>query len=167
VPGRKRKRGEQSQYANKTCDGEECTKRPSYAYEGEKQARRCAKCSDVSMIDIKSKRCAIANCTAYATYGYPGNKKTLCSTHKKSGMIKNSTKPCEENQCNNLAIYGFKEAKWCETHRHEKSVNLIEKECSTVIFLMYSALMGCAKIAAHGHTLHEYALESSTKCNNG
>jgi hypothetical protein len=45
-------------------------------------------------------------------------------------MITNPRHKCEHDHCKEIAIYGYREAQYCDAHRLADMNNLVERECS-------------------------------------
>ena len=117
------------------CEFDGCEKIPNYNFKGETKARFCASHKEDGMLDIKHKMCEFDGCETRANFGLPGNKATRCKTHVLEGMIPNPKKKCFHEDCKEIAIYGIGYAKFCEKHKEENSINLIEKKCKSCGFL--------------------------------
>jgi hypothetical protein len=106
----------------KTCI--DCDKVPSFNLIGNK-ALYCNKHKLVNMVDVRKKNCI--KCTKTALYGLIKN--THCIDHKTSEMLKNPSKKCIK--CNEKAIYGYNKSSplYCEKHKDNDCVNLIERVC--------------------------------------
>jgi hypothetical protein len=113
-----------------TCCHEGCKTIPTFNFADQTKAIYCAKHKSQDMIDVKHNKCK--ECKERAFYGIPGLRVTHCRSHKTDEMIRESSKICVEDKCNNAAIYGpiGCSQKHCEQHMGEEEINLIEKKCS-------------------------------------
>ena len=102
--------------------------RPTYGFEKGK-ATHCNKCSKTGMKDVVNKMCEEFNCKSLANHGIPGNLKTLCTQHKKIGMIRNPRRKCRQPNCNEIALFGDTTHEFCESHSNPDMHNFIEREC--------------------------------------
>jgi EsV-1-7 cysteine-rich motif len=44
-------------------------------------------CTLNNQVDIKNRRCETDGCGTHPTYGFPGQKRTMCGAHKQPGMV--------------------------------------------------------------------------------
>ena len=48
---------------------------------------------------------------------------------KKTKMIIRPRHKCEYNKCNNISLYGYKRAIYCESHKKNDMKNFVEHKC--------------------------------------
>ena len=115
------------------CKEDNCTKRPSYNIENEKNALYCVKHKKDNMIDIKSKRCVENGCYKQPTYNFENEKKALyCVKHKKDNMIDVKNIKCIENGCYKQSTYNFeneKKALYCYNHKKDNMIDIKHHKC--------------------------------------
>ena len=110
---------------NNKCTEKDCKLVPIYGYLNKKELY-CYLHKKYDMIDVKHKKCE--KCNLRALYGKPGNSLIFCTNHKEEGMMKYSNSKCKA--CRKTALYGIKDkAIYCETHKTNDTVNIIEKKC--------------------------------------
>jgi len=116
-----------------TCIYKGCRTLPTFNNLGESRAIYCVLHKEAGMIDVKHITCIQLNCITRACYGTPGQKPTYCTKHGKKiqGMIKNPSKLCMVDNCNEKAIFGIKEPLHCETHKEKDEENMCLQECKT------------------------------------
>jgi hypothetical protein len=96
---------------------------------GAKIPTHCAEHRELEMIDLKHRRCMVKNCSIYASYGLSGHQPLRCTTHKVTGDIHNPTKRCQEDDCRELAIFGYTTPNHCEQHKSDEEVDLVQRNC--------------------------------------
>jgi hypothetical protein len=64
-----------------------------------------------------------SDCNKIGSFGFPGNKKKYCFTHKKTYMINMTSKIMCLN-CNRYASYDFNKMKYCNKHKKQWMINL-------------------------------------------
>ena len=107
-----------------------CKTLPIYNKIGAKKAIYCVKHKLSDMIDIKNKTCIFVGCKSRPIFGKPGIKISHCSKHREIGMIKRSFAKCKN--CKNPAIFGINYTNlYCETHKRDIDINLVENECKS------------------------------------
>lgn len=100
---------------------------PVYAVPESIIATHCFSCKSPNMVDIKNLRCT--SCSKQACYGIPLNKPTKCGDHKEDNMIKNPRHTCEFKNCKEIAVFGIKTPMFCDIHKRDNDISLIEREC--------------------------------------
>ena len=114
---------------NKKCFEKGCNTQPHFNYIGKLSGLYCNEHKKEKMVEVINKKCTTSECIIRANYGIPGSKPSKCFSHRKAGMINTPRHCCESNQCNNIAIFGYKTAIYCDSHKLNNMINLIEKEC--------------------------------------
>ena len=118
---------------SKKCVYENCTIRPSYNYENEKQVLYCKTHKLYNMIAIKSKKCIYENCIKQPAYNYKNEKQAIyCTTHKLDNMIDIKNKRCIFENCIKQPAYNYKNEKqaiYCTTHKLDNMIDIKNKRC--------------------------------------
>ena len=80
-----------------------------------------------------TQKCIYINCTRYAAYNNPGEKKRIyCSEHKKENMVDVAHKRCIYTGCTAQPTYnipGVKKRLYCKEHKLEGMIDIIHKKC--------------------------------------
>lgn len=119
--------------SHKKCAHENCKKQPSYNFEG-LAAAFCKEHSQDGMVRI-GRMCT--QCGTRARYGFPGKKAERCVQHRERGMVADPRKTCEEPNCRDYAIYGYRIScrVHCESHKIEGEQLLIGGKCDGCGFI--------------------------------
>lgn len=59
------------------------------------------------MIDVRSRRCAAADCKRQPSYGFEGKRACFCAAHKAQGMVDVVSRRCEHPNCRRRPLYGY------------------------------------------------------------
>lgn len=112
---------------SKNC--EMCDKVPIYNLPQFSYPTRCPDHAEADMVDVRHLTCEV--CFTQASYGMLGHTVSRCATHKLSGMIRQSKRRCRDEGCNEYACYGYETSPplYCELHKHQDHINLIERQC--------------------------------------
>jgi hypothetical protein len=115
---------------NKYCN--KCNKRATYNFIGN-TAKFCKKHIEIGMVDVSNKLCT--ECNTRVRYGIPGQPATRCTKHRIPGMIRRPNAKCKK--CKQIALYGKNYyQKYCEQHKEDDDVNLIENKCISCNLVM-------------------------------
>jgi len=114
------------------CEVEDCKKKASFNYIGEK-ARFCFNHKLENMIDVINKKCEFNSCPTQPKFNYKGEKGgRFCSKHKMINMINVVNKTCEFTNCivrPCFNFYGEKIGRFCSKHKMENMVDITKKTC--------------------------------------
>ena len=105
-------------------------KQPSFANLNENIALYCKDCSTEKTISINNK-CIVCN-TTQASYGYCGQKASMCAKCISNKNIKHITfnKPKRKClDCEEISTYGIKEPTHCYIHKTEDEICLLAQKC--------------------------------------
>lgn len=116
---------------NGVCINEDCKTFANFNYPGLDKGLYCYIHMKHGMVNIRKDKCHVDDCMSRAKYGNPGNQAIRCTQHKEDNMILNPTKKCEKDNCKEIALYGFKTARYCEDHSNKKMINFIENKCKS------------------------------------
>ena len=111
---------------NRSCAHSGCQTLPSFNTPG-MPAKFCAKHKEFDHIPVNDPLC---HCGKYAWWGHPGRKPSVCAEHRRGGMIKNPRKRCESIDCKEMALYGYRHALHCVSHKISGELNLLYRTCS-------------------------------------
>ncbi len=118
---------------DKTCENENCDKRPNFNYEGEIKGRLCGLHKKDGMVDVKNKTCKEDGCIKQPRFNYEGETKGLyCSLHKDDNMVNVIDKTCEIEGCKKQPIYNYEgknKGRFCKIHKDDNMVNIRDKKC--------------------------------------
>ena len=114
---------------NRTCRYIGCNKKPLFNLEGEVQGITCRNHADPRMVDVVNARCGQGGCHTQPRYGNPGHPPTVCTRHRKAGMILRPRRRCEVKDCREVALYGIRGATHCIIHKYAEQVNFVGKTC--------------------------------------
>ena len=80
-----------------------------------------------------TQKCIYTNCSRYATYNNPGEKKRIyCNEHKKDNMVDVAHKRCIYSNCKAQPTYnipGEKKRLYCKEHKLEGMIDVVHKKC--------------------------------------
>lgn len=113
----------------KRCIEIGCNKFPMYNYNNYQKPVYCTSHYKVGMVDVRRILCEL--CQTQASFGLLGQVVSRCASHKQNGMLRRPNRRCNFDNCNEYAYYGnigFM-AIFCNIHKHESHINLIEQEC--------------------------------------
>ncbi len=117
------------------CQFMNCTKNPSYNYDGERKGIFCFEHKVIGMRNVVSKTCNYHGCETQASFNFPGTKiGKKCMTHAEEGMIHVIHKKCiHPSGCLKRPFYGYAdelEPRMCSFHKTDDMVNISTKKCA-------------------------------------
>lgn len=115
------------------CEAEGCNKEAYYNLPNETTKRFCRSHAGPDMVNVDfSKRCEYPGCITYASFSYPGIKRTRCRQHVLPGMIGSSDKLCQREGCHIIASFnlpGETKGKYCQEHAEDNMVDVKSRKC--------------------------------------
>ena len=110
------------------CADENCGKRPSYNFKGEKPMY-CKEHAKPGMVDVISRRCNHEGCEKQASFGKKGQRKEWCTQHKPEYAEDDSPK-CKT--CGKHAVFGnplTMVPEYCSEHKLDDMADVKSKLC--------------------------------------
>mmetsp|Transcript_7602 Transcript_7602/g.11390 ORF Transcript_7602/g.11390 Transcript_7602/m.11390 type:complete len:634 (-) Transcript_7602:183-2084(-) len=113
------------------CEGEDCSKTPSYGFEHDRRRRRCSQHKDEGMIYLKRRKCSHENCEKLSSYGRLGGPARFCLTHKSPEMVDLVNRRCEMEGCNRRPVFALpgQKARMCSDHRIMNMMDVVNQRC--------------------------------------
>lgn len=113
------------------CLEEGCHKNPFFNFPTFTYPVYCASHYTVGMVDVKHNTCD--ECFSQACYGYVGTVAHRCARHSTRGMLRYPNRRCRQKNCNEYALYGNFQSYplFCELHKLEEHLNLVEQQCKS------------------------------------
>jgi hypothetical protein len=122
-----------------------CGKHACYNYPSHKP-KFCSNHKDDKMIDVKNKKCEVANCTKQRNYNFSTETKgRFCNEHKLPNMVDIKNKTCEMAGCKKQPNYNFSNEtrrRFCNEHKLPNMVDIKNKIC---------IVSGCTKYPTYNY----------------
>ena len=133
-----------------------CNKIPSLSIHPDKTTGiYCVSHAKEGMVDVRNKRCQEDGCNKIPNFQFSLIKQLgiYCVSHSKEGMIDVKSKRCQKIKCKQNAIYGLegKRAQYCEDHKDNNMVNVIELSKCYKCDNMYDFLVDDIKYCLEHH----------------
>jgi hypothetical protein len=116
---------------SKQCSEKKCTKVALYNFPEFSYPVVCPDHITQGMVDVRRILCELDGCYTQASYGFLGKIVSRCATHKLNGMLRQPNRRCRHTECNEYALYGYKTTypMYCELHKRQDHINLVEQKC--------------------------------------
>lgn len=119
---------------DRECTEENCTKRPSYGYKGQRPVR-CPEHRRDDMVDLRHRLCQYSGCETVASFNVPQDTRPLyCGQHKLEGMVCHKNKCCEHDGCRTKPYFNFpgtNQGRCCSVHKEEGMVDVLNAVCES------------------------------------
>ena len=134
----------------RTCEDQDCGKRPSFNAPGTNIGRLCGDHRLQGMEYVCGRKCEHYGCCRQPAYNTNGVKPPrFCGEHRTSDMQRTEKLFCTSLNCDKTASFGFsgKRPEFCASHRKKNTIFQPRKRCLEA---------GCKELAVYGIRVHEH-----------